>query len=155
VTFKESGTGAHPVLPPHGIFAGTNTWTDYWMGTGASIDVGTGTLLTGTAKMSLTDSPVADLITSFPPYTSGSTTDAWTDNAGQINAYSITAASGTKVHFDGYGYYLDTPTHLTFAPFSHDAEINGEFPRVPEPSALVLLGSGLVGLVAWRRKRAE
>jgi PEP-CTERM motif len=31
---------------------------------------------------------------------------------------------------------------------------SGSFHSVPEPSALLLLGAGLAGLVEWRRKQA-
>jgi len=39
----------------------------------------------------------------------------------------------------------------SFAPFSHDAQSNGH--SVPEPSALLLLGSGLLGLALYNRRR--
>jgi hypothetical protein len=37
---------------------------------------------------------------------------------------------------------------IEFAPFSHDAQSNG----VPEPATLLLLGSGLLGLIGFKRK---
>lgn len=41
----------------------------------------------------------------------------------------------------------------SFAPFSHDAQSNGHSHSVPEPSALLLLGSGLLGLALYNRRR--
>jgi hypothetical protein len=51
---------------------------------------------------------------------------------------------------DGPGPHPDDLQVDLFAPFSHDAES-----VVPEPGTLMLLGSGLFGLGAWRRRQGK
>ena len=59
------------------------------------------------------------------------------------------------IHFDLYSvratddsFDPDYDRHL-FAPFSHDAQ------SVPEPSTMLLFGTGLLGLIAYARRRKE
>ncbi len=60
---------------------------------------------------------------------------------GKIFKFHVERDGFTSVHFDAYG------DGGVFAPFSHDASV------APEPATLALLGIGLFGFGAFRRKK--
>ncbi|HEX6984399.1 MAG TPA: choice-of-anchor N protein [Planctomycetaceae bacterium] len=120
-------------LPPHGVFnvAGT-LWQEFGLG-----------------PFTLTDSPIADFIDSFPVIDPTKKV-----KPGQINVYEVSVSRAVTLHFDLYA------AGKVKAPFSHDAVVRSPGPTpappvVPEPGTLSLLALGAVGLGGYRWRRAK
>ena len=72
----------------------------------------------------------------------------------QVDTSSL--APGNAMHFDLYTVYLRGSSDLDvgqYAPFGYDAQSLNSSAAVPEPSTILLLGSGLVGLGFWGRRK--
>ncbi|MFQ5735869.1 MAG: choice-of-anchor N protein [Thermodesulfobacteriota bacterium] len=130
-----SGSGTVPLtgdgtpLPSHGIYGPGTDWDTYLLG-----------------DFSLTDSPIGN-------YTRGDDLcpgdDCTWPAMGQINAYDVAVTGYSWVQFDAFDHVIsEVTTKYIKAPFSHDAETTS----VPEPNALILLGSGFLGLWALKKK---
>lgn len=126
-----SGTGEHPIIPPHGIYTTGTDWEDFLLG-----------------DMGLTDSPLGDAVSGgFPLYEAGQT------NSAQINAYHVEMTGDyEQLHFDAFGYYEKRgELKQVIAPFSHDAV---SIVAISSPQTAVLLLVGVIGIWGCSRKRA-
>jgi hypothetical protein len=118
-------TGNGTPLQPHGIFP-----SDYYLYTLGDFDVSSST-------------QVYD-------YSPGNFDTGDSTANGYIIDLSISISGYSSVHFDAFDHVIcNNNVKYKFAPFSHDAEGN----PVPEPATMLLLGSGLIGLGAFGRKK--
>jgi len=78
---------------------------------------------------------------------------------GEIKSLNLNVTGLNWIHFDVFALETDLRgqtklvTNLDGNPGSHDVTRKGETPPIPEPSTIMLLGSGILGLAIYGRKR--
>jgi hypothetical protein len=78
--------------------------------------------------------------------------DEWSDEAsGEIKKFDIHVSGYTWVDIAAYDHYIHSKNGAksVFTPFSHDGG------AIPEPSTILLVGAGLLGIWIFRQKRTE
>lgn len=122
-------------LSAHGIYGDGTVWQRFDLG-----------------DFSLTDSQLADFGAAFP--------STFANGSAQINVYDLTVTGDGlpedfTIHFDVYNH-IEGETRSVFAPFSHDGEFNPpdeEFPPVPEPISMLMLGCVGAGMMTASKLR--
>lgn len=82
---------------------------------------------------------------------------------GEVRYFDLAISGVDYAHFDlmaievsvkaGGSRNATLVSTLENSPNSHDASYNSSPPPIPEPGTVLLLGTGLIGLAAWGRKR--
>lgn len=128
ISFTEYGTptmGNGKSLPGHGVFP--SSYYEYWIG----------------------DFGLTDTVNNYIPG------DEWSDKAsGEIKKFDIHVSGYTWVDIAAYDHYIHSKNGAksVFTPFSHDGA--GGTP-IPEPSTILLVSAGLLGIWIFRQKRTE
>lgn len=129
-TAPHMGDGSN--LPAHGMYGDGKSWGGVRIG-----------------DMDLQDSLIGDYIVN-PDGTPVCPENCSSRVAGQVNVYVVEITGFTGgLHFDAFDHYIKNDIHTVFAPFSHDAELGTP---VPEPTTLLLFGSGFLGLLFLRKR---
>ena len=133
------------------VFTGSSSAGGFTTG---NFGIGSLTIVDGSATTLLTGSFVSASITGADGTNLGLGSARFNVTGGSLASYFLCGPMGQCGGMVNLAFSLSTNFSSTMFASNFSGHSKGDIAKVPEPSTLLLLGSGLVGAGLWLRKRA-